>query len=720
MANIPGIDPNQAHKYAAKVLNGNSDNKLNPAIGGIYEGLDLNKFIIEHENVLLKYDNYTWNFSLYALDKDDFKLFWTTPNYHAQKYVIAQSGVTGKYNITSVQMKMAGPATPGMTTNYNFNTATINMSENNSMSLYDELLSLSNKLRYHKFMDLPLILDLEFIGYRNGVPEIVPNINRKWSVRINSIQAQASQTGSTMKYTMNLVPNRATLVDNNDWTLKEQYNCVSADFGGFCQDLEDKLNDMAEQQYGYLRYQITELADGQFFTIKVAPGLQDLYINYDSKQGAETTKTKSGSQGSKNFSWNPSTPISRMIDDVIDCCTVTQDDSISARQFVNIIPVKQYVGFDKYRNTSVYKMTFYIVRYHIGDVVHESDLQQENFNFEYFFENAQKYVDPSDGQPRINMKRYDYQFSGLNDEILNLDLKFDQQFFVATTRNPGPIQDTENRGGTHNAQTLTIEGVQYKNIQDAWQKTSDIRRTQQLGGILTEQQSRVLAGVDQAAAQEALKPENQAEQDSYNSYKVNVLPEYIEDYKTSYEENNTGAEGIGDRNGQVFTMPTEATNNQTTLSASVNDNSSTYEMDRRKIRDNYYNRPFLAKLDMKVMGDPFWLGWSDYSYLQYLEQVMEGKDIELNSEDFHFANYITTEAYLLLNLQPVVAINDDTGILDINTPTTFNQTIYRVNTITHDFGENGSYTQQLTASINIRSLRRRDSNTQTNQGTTNG
>lgn len=709
MADIKGMASNLKNNYKAQVSKLQTLPKQNTSVDQVYEDLDLSEFVIPYENKLLKYDNPTWHFSLFALDKDDFKNFWLLPNAEVQRHVISESGVTGKYNITSVQMTQAGPSTPGMTTNYCFNTAVMKISENNSMSLYDELISLSNKLRYHKFMDLPLILELKFIGFNaDGRPEVIPDTTRKWSVKINSVAASASESGSTMLYTLSLVHNRAALVDNVEWTLKEPFTCVAENFGDFCFDIEDKLNQMADQQYGYLRYKFSELSEGKFFEFKVAPDLQDLIINYDSKQMAETGATKSGSQGSKNFSWNPSTPISRIIDDVIDTCTVRADESTSVRQFVNIIPVKQYVGFDNYRNTSVYKVVFYIVRFKIGDVVHENDLQPENFTFEYFFENAEKYVDPNDNKPKINMKTYNYQFSGLNTEVLDLDLKFDQQFFVATTRNPGPIQDVANHAGTHASQELNIQGVQYNSIPEAWAATKDIRATKSVGGMITQAQQELLDKVENAA-KNIMQVGSADEQDRLNNYQVNVLPDYIEDYVTTYESNDEGTDGIGHRNGEVFTMPTEATNNETTLSASLNDNSSTYEMDRRKIRDNYYNRPFLCKLDMKVVGDPFWIGWSDYSYLQYLEQVINGEDMEINPEDYHVANYITSEAYLLLKLQPVVSINENTGVLDITTPTTFNQTIYRINKIVHDFGAGGSFTQQIQAAIVIRALKRHDS-----------
>lgn len=109
--------------------------------------------------------------------------------------------------------------------------------------------------------------------------------------------------------------------------------------------------------------------------------------------------------------------------------------------------------------------------------------------------------------------------------------------------------------------------------------------------MLTQAQQQLLTEVE-TLAKNQMQVGNAEEQDRYNNYQVNVLPQYIEDYVTTYEENDGGTDGVGHRYGEVFTMPTEATNNETTLSASLNDNSSTYEMDRRKIRDNYYNRPF--------------------------------------------------------------------------------------------------------------------------------
>lgn len=707
------------NKFSANPIPENTE--IDRPIDGVYYGKDFNDYVLNYENVLLQYDNYTWHFSLYALEPDDFKMFFKEPNWEAQEYIIAESGVTSNFSLTDVKMTNAVPASPGLTTCYSSNTYEIGITENNSMSLYDTLIILSNKLGYKKFGDVPLILELKFIGFKDGQPTVIPNITRKWSVRINKVLAQASQTGSVMKYTMQLVANTKSLIDNNAWTLKEQYNCTAAYFDELCSDLENKLNEMSMRQYGYLVPLYNELAEQKFFEIKVTPFLKDLYINYDSKQSAEVGQTNTGHQGSKYLSWNASTPISKIIDDVLDNCSNTGDTQ-SVRQFVNIIPVQEYIGFDPYRNTNVYKIIFNIIPYKLGDVVHEADLQRDKFNFETFFEDAKKYTDPTDNKPKIKAKTYNYHFTGLNQEILNLDLKFDQQFFVATTRNPTPIQDTKNIGGTHTSAQFVLNGVQYKSLPDAWAVAYDLKAKQNAGEVLSDSQKVFVKSVDEALLP-MQKVGAQQEQDELNNFKVQVNKQYVEDYNDNVPSESSGSGGdsgaISTRDNLVFTMPTEAENNKTTLSSAVNDNSNPEEMTRRNMRDNYYSRPFLMNLDMKVMGDPYWLGWSDYSFLKYVNQIVEqGQELLIDVDDFYYANYLDTEAYLLLNMKPVVSINDNTGILDVSTPTIFNSSFYRVNKIVSSFGENGSFTQQIQAALVIRALKRSDTtpNTNSNQG----
>lgn len=716
---IAGMKPTSSNPYKAKITEERPKN-WNSA-EGVWSNANMNDFVVPYDNVLLQYDNFTYHFSLFALSTPEYHLFWNNPDTEVSRHVIAESGVTGRFSIDSVQITSAAPASPGLTSNFSFNNCTMSLSENSGMSLFNDLVVLANDLGYNKFMDLPLIMEMDFIGFnqQTGKPTRIPGLKRQWAVRINTIKARASESGGTMFYDIQMTRARAGLVDNKDWLLKEPYTCTSATFGDFVQQIQDKLNKMANKQYGYLQHKYDEFANGLYYEIHVPDELAGMTINYDMKQSKEVGNTVNGSDGAKDFSWGADVPISRAFDDVLDCCIPIQSSTDRRRQFVNIIPVQKFVGYDPIRANLAYKNHYYIVKYNIGDVVSEEDLKHEKFNFEYFFENAEKYAVPGNNEPKLNIKRYDYQFTGLNQEILNLELKFDQGFNVAVTRNPDTQRDIENREGTHAAEYIQLGDTQYDtsirtNVQDMWSKAQDLKDEQASGRILTQTEQQFIRDADEVAR---MKVGQEDEQTNSTLSMTSSGPSYIEDYRTEYDMTYAGTEGIGGKNGTIDAVPTEPQNIKTAKSGSMNDNSSSYEMDRRLMRDNYYNRTFLGKLDMKVMGDPFWLGWSDISYMNYLQKAVAGEDMDVDTTDIHVANWINSEAYLLLNIKPVVSISDTTGILDYDTPTIFSQTIYRVNRVVSDFGPNGSFTQQLTGGIVMRSLRRRDQLTDDDEGT---
>ncbi|EBS4516339.1 hypothetical protein DQT32_02780 [Salmonella enterica subsp. enterica serovar Braenderup] len=719
---VKGMIPGTSNGY---VLRPNDEKqKSYNAQDGTYSNINLNELILPYDNPLLSYHNYTWNFSLYTMNTDEYELFFENSDIPVSKYVIAQSGVTGKYSINSVKITSAGPATPGLTSNYSMNTCIMEIQENGGMSLFDDLVVLSNELGYKKFMDVPLVMELNFVGYDgvSGEPMIIPGLNRKWGVRINTITGSASPSGGTMNYTFTMTSTRGGVMENKDWTLMEPYVCTAANFGGFIQQLEDHLNKVATDQYGYLRFRYAAFADNKFFELSCPNELANMTINYDSKQSPEVSQTKSGENASKEFSWAANMPVSRVIDDVLDCCMPLHESTDKRRQFVNIIPVSRYVGYDNIRNTSAFKNYFYILKYKIGDVTSKDDLFPERFNLEYFKQNADKIADESDPNklPKINAKRYDYQFSGLNNEVIQLDLKYDQGFNLAVVRNPSSQIDQDNTDGTHKAELLELAGQQYDTgtgFQEIWTKSQSLQREQENGRQLTDEERQFVRDAQNLAQEKQMPTEEEQEQSTYNLSLSPSLPTYIEDFRKDYDLTTEGTNGIG--TPRVDTIPTEPTNIKQTNSSTKGDNSSDDELERRLVRDNYYNRSFLAKLDMKVVGDPFWLGWGDYSYMKYLKRAVAGEDINPEPVDIHFANYLTTETYLLLNLKPIVAISDTTGILEINQTSVFAQTFYRVNKVVSEFNSNGSFTQQITGGLVIRSLRRKEQYTDNTEGGVN-
>lgn len=709
-SNVKGMIPGTSNGYVLRA----SDEKQKSynAADGTYSNINFNDLILPYENPLLSYHQVTWNFSLYTMSATEYEFFLDNSDADVSKYVIAQSGVTGRYSINSVKMTSAGPATPGLTSNYSLNTCVLELQENGGMSLFDDLIVLSNELGYKKFMDIPVILELNFVGYEqdSGAPMTIPGLNRKWGVRINTIAGSASPSGGTMTYTFTMTSTRGGIMENKDWTLMEPYTCTTGSFGEFIKQLEDHLNKVATDQYGYLRYRYAQFANDKYFELKCPTELGNMTINYDVKQSPEVNQSPNGASAAKQFTWGADVPVSRVIDDILDCCMPLHESTDKRRQFVNIIPVSRYVGFDPIRNTSAFKSFFYILKYKIGDVTSKDDLAPESFNLQYFYENADKIADETDPNklPKINAKRYDYQFSGLNNEILNLDLKYDQGFNIAVVRNPQSQIDPENSSGTHVAETLELAGQQYSSSDSAalWAKSQSLLREQENGRQLTDEERQFIRDAQGVAASQVMPTEDETDQSNYGLSLSASLPQYIEDFRKDIDLTTEGTNGIG--SPRVDSIPVEPTNIKQTNSGSKGDNSSDDELERRLVRDNYYNRSFLAKLDIKVKGDPFWLGWGDYSYMKYLQRAVEGQDLNPDPADIHFANFLTTETYLLLNLKPIVAISDETGILEVNQSSVFAQTFYRVNKVVSEFNSNGTFTQQITGGLVIRSLRKKD------------
>lgn len=716
---VKGMIPGTANGYVLRA--NNEKQKSYNATDGTYSNINFNELILPYDNPLLSYHQYTWNFSLYSMNATEYEFFLSNPDAPVSKYIIAQSGVTGRYSINSVKFTMAGPATPGLTSNYSMNTCIMEVQENGGMSLFDDLVVLSNELGYKKFMDIPLVLDLNFIGYDedSGEPTTIPGLNRKWGVRINTIQGTASPSGGSMSYTFTMTSTRGGVMENKDWTLMEPYTCTTGNFGEFIKQLEDHLNKIATDQYGYLRYRYAAFANDKYFELKCPTELANMTINYDVKQSPEVTQAPSGASASKEFTWGADVPVSRVIDDILDCCMPLNESTDKRRQFVNIIPVSRYVGFDPIRNTSAFKSFFYILKYKIGDVTSKDDLAPESFNLDYFYQNADKIADETDPNkvPKINAKRYDFQFSGMNNEILSLDLKYDQGFNLAIIRNPQSQIDQSNSNGTHTAEILELAGQEYSTSDAAalWAKSQSLIREQENGRQLTDEERQFIRDAQGVTASQVMPTDGETDQSNNNLSLSAALPQYIEDFRKDIDLTTEGTNGIG--SPRVDSVPVEPTNIKQTNSGTKGDNSSNDELERRLVRDNYYNRSFLAKLDMKVIGDPFWLGWGDYSYMKYLDRAVQGQDINPDPSDVHFANYLTTETYLLLNLKPIVAISDETGILEVNQSSVFAQTFYRVNKIVSEFNSNGTFTQQITGGLVIRSLRRKEQYTDVTEST---
>lgn len=728
-----------SHILGNTTIKAPTDMKANPKqTDADLQDIDLRSMIREYENPLLKYHNYTYHFKLYAIAPDDFSVFLENDAEGIPKTIIAESGVTGLYSLNNVKMEAVVPGTPGLTSNYSVSKFTIEMSEQNGNHFYDDLVVMSNTLGYRKFGDIPLVLELDFIGFDEitGKPTVIPGYNRKWGITMNQVETTTDKSGGTMHHTITAAP-VTSIGNDNMWVLKEPFEMTVSTFGQAIDELSKKLNEMGEQQMGYLRKFLPALADGKYYEFFMTDELKNLMMQSSGGTASTVNNNPKGGSGVKKFSWKADTTIATVIDDVLDACFPVQpksgDGEAPLRVAVNLIPTSFYCGYDPLLENAVWKYRIFIIKYKIGDILSERDMDEARFNYQYLVENAEKITDPASNSPKLNAKIYYYQFSGLNTEILDLDIKFDHQFNLAVARNPDGMRDPSNRSGAYTADSNISYGDRVYDVsstngyREMWAAQAKVEQdAKKENRELTESEKQFLRDARNTTPPPQMEAE--ARQQSLSAVPPRSGNSYIEDYRGVYDLTQMGVAGIGQPNTpskkekEKVTVPQERANVGTDSSSTVNDSEDPSDQLRRMVKENYYTRSFMITCNMKVKGDPFWIGWGHYSFYTYLKQLVSGDTMNLQNNDVDFANYITSESYFMLVLKPVVAISDSTGIMDYTEPSIFAESLYRVNKIVHEFSD-GKFNQNIEASLVIRALNNTNDSTGSMMGsvsTTNG
>ena len=668
-----------------------------------FRNIDFNEYINEQENILLGYDTVAWNVTLSALSQFDWLVLNKNENATVSRIVIARSGVTARYTVNSMTFDTVYPGDPGKTTNSSSLSFDIEIHEQNSMRFFDELVALSNKLRYRKFCDIPMILDLEFVGYKDGVPMVIPGASRRWQLRILNVTAKTSQSASGMIYNVKAVTAHGYIEDNIR-ILNEFLGIDCATVPDYVAKLEEHINRQMYDQYEYLVDLFPDyFAERKFVKFIIHPDLMNLGIK--SSKTDPLAASPNGKSNSSTFSHSPNQTIQSAIDVMMDC--VSPNVASEGRMFVQLVPNAIYVGYDPARGISVYKYYLYLIPYQLGDMNDYQDVMS-NFNASVFFDKVTDILtvnseESTDDIPLLNIKRYDYVFSGRNEEILNLELKFDNQYLMAVERNVLSLQDTDNTSGT----TSNDRVIDSDRLGTA--------RSDLLGGIAVNHM--VTSGVPYYAlsedeknkyaqykkwAEETRRNQNDptmtaAEQERVYGG-VKPIDEYLEDTRESYDL--TEMEAFSDIDS-VTIIPIDYKNTKETNSGKRNDNTTPFEQKRRLIRSNYYNRSFMLKIDMKVFGDPFWI--PDHNSINTrLNQIIDTGIY--SGVDPSKAEFLTCEPYFVLNLHPAREISDETGVLSTDVPTLFSQNMYRVLSVKHEFTSGGKFTQRLTGALVVRGI----------------
>lgn len=393
-------------------------------------------------NILDNYDVVTYHWKLFIVSNDvtSSGLVLDLSN----QTIIAESGVS---DLTIDKVEMRSLTTPsvecgtGTLTNVKFEIV-----EPSGAGLIDKLFYQSVALGIGNWHTMPLYLQLEFRGRspetsdsEDGMPGAISGMKWLWPLKMGNIKANVTTVGTRYDFETTLYHE---LGQSNIYSgLK--YNTVLGNldtFGRAMDELAEKFN--TDQLISLF----TNASVPDIYKIIVDPKI----AGYKITPSDNTNSIRSNDYvkfGTKSATFNPGTAMDKIIDSLLATTAEYQTGLTGAvtpgaagapmnseinqmKKFWRIITEARPLEFDKRRGTNAHEFTIFVVEYDLG--ILDANTAQDA-NAPYTLE-AQRRRLATYAQKSILKKKYNYMFTGLNDQVVNFDLNLNCAFGAAASR----------------------------------------------------------------------------------------------------------------------------------------------------------------------------------------------------------------------------------------------------------------------------------------------
>jgi len=394
-------------------------------------------------NVLDNFDTVTYHFKLFITDPESSSTgqIFDPDN----QTIIAESGVS---DLTIDKVEVRSIATPtveigtGTSTHVKFE-----ITEPSGAGLIDKLFYQSVALGIGNWAVMPVYLQLQFrardpdtASTINGSPGSLASLKWIWRLKLTDIKANVTTVGT--RYEFDAIIYSEFAQSNALFTLQHNTTLNNLKtFGDAMKDLQDKLN--ADQLIKLLsNYSVPDS-----FKIVVDPKI----IGYQITPPEANTNSRRGDNfvefGDKDASFSSGTAINNVIDSLLsntneyqeamkksttpgaDGVPMTQEGN-QMKKIWRVITETRPLTFDPRRQTIANEFTIYVVDYDIG-ILDQNVFQTSAppLTLEAERQRLMTYV-----QRSILKKKYNYIFTGLNDQILNFDVTINAGYAAAMSR----------------------------------------------------------------------------------------------------------------------------------------------------------------------------------------------------------------------------------------------------------------------------------------------
>lgn len=647
-------------------------------------------------NDLDNYSNVTYKIVLYMISEAKVKA--KQYDIDEETIIIAETGVTGTINIDDLYIEsFAGPGE----FNRNISTSKITFSirEFMSVSLVDFMFLAAQELDIKNYLKAPYFIEVSFLGYNDDgtfADELVLK-RLVYPIVITAIESNVTSAGAVYQVTayqynhvaqmqvFSRIPSALTIPD-------------STTAGDAIKKLEDILNTKAEQK------DIEQYSLPDKFRIEIDPELAALKVVAD-ETDVQNQRTATVDAETRNISINADVSVSEAINRIIA-------STPKYREFIK--KMKNY-NDDTVDERSVPKNLHYISTRTIlleYDNV-RGDYQREFIYYVNKYDHGTLLTHPidyrgTDGEVKLDgyiktkrlAKKYDYIFTGLNDQVLNIDLKFNFAWFAAIPSQRGYYSTPESSSEGH----LMDESVEGK-IENSRNES----QAESLKSSAKSSASNRAKSVAKDIQRLSSKIDQLSNSDTGLTASINLAKAKIKSKLGDILGNDMGESGspqdYGTRRSNNFaeSIDKAVTDGRPVTFYSVSDvNQPTNtiigsEPDKgpgRKFVDSLFRQAFLGQIgdllniEIQVKGDTYWLGNPKQDDEPRIDTSREGDEDHVKTLD--------SQNYILFSLKTPSEVNPITGFM---TPKdTVYSGAYAVRKIESRF-VNGKFTQTLTCSI---------------------
>ncbi len=715
-------------------------------------------------NKLDKYDVYTYHWKLFITSLENARSGAVlSPE---NQIIIAESGVS---DLTIDKVELHGIAVPSVEAGTGTQTIVkFEIVEPSGAGLLDKLFYQATSLGIGNWLVMPCFLQLEFKGRdpvtsaapENGSPGDLAALRWVWPLKLTNSKAHVTHVGT--RYEFDAIMYDELAQSNSYFAI--QHNTVLSNlnnFGDAMADLQDKLN---ADQYEKL---IDNYSIPDTYNIIVDPLLAPIPLTQPTDNKSTAFGRDYATFNDKTASFNPGTGIDKIVDAILGNTEYFQklmkgsETSSSKPGTANTVPDQMKkmwrvvtetkpIAFDMLRQDNAVEITIFIVQYDLG--VADANASQTGQTPDTLGAEKRRFGEYIN--KKILRKKYNYIFTGLNDQILNFDLNMNFSFAASLSRFGGAYYDSaihmtgvaiEARKTADTKATEEIRKVlrfinsanpekdKDKKIQEALEsfKNNDIdpilaarytvllnnakpaarkvyaEKAKANGGATASGEINERPGItgnNQTDKASIAAMNKAAEEAKYLSAPVNGL-RFISDVNVNSPDAKKAYEvAKASRKGKLRPIPYRESMNETAMSSGIDPASNSGRAQLASVFSTALYSTLDASLQsikLTVKGDPYWLFPrsvnATISVLPYKSDMSPNVAISLikSSGDPTSVNFYGSDNFILVRFRTPRIYNQVEGATDPYTEVETFSGVYKVVTVISKF-EMGVFSQELT------------------------